>query len=565
MWFNVNRTTYNNLIFPILDQFMITNAKTLTLGETIEVDLLIIGAGPAGITIAKQFAGTSVRVIVLESGGESYDYAAQDLNRGVITGIHAEPLDASRLRLLGGTSNHWAGWCRPFEKEDFEAREDWPESGWPISKADLNPYYDGATELCQLPRKSFDDLDYWKSQSGGKLLDKLNLNDKRLLTSIFQISPPTRFGETYRQDLEQAKNIRVILNATVLELLQSNDSSAQSSIKKLSGARASTLEGKQFIVNAHSIVMAVGGVETSRLLLLSNKIHPDGAGNENDLVGRYFMDHPWLRSIGYLRFSKPNTYWPLYFDQTKVSNTRIFGTLTPSPELKSAKHIGGFRLWLQPSKTSSLGIDSARSIIQGLQHGQLTDDLGEHIANMYSDADTIADAAYKTLFQVRKSPFAHKPIPSDPYLGAFIDLNTEQQPNPDSRLTLDTTLDSFGQRSIKLDWRLTDTDWKTATTALNVAAQEFGRINAGRVHNPLEGDKPNWPHLITSSYHHMGGARMANNPKRGVVDADCRVHSIDNLYIAGSAVFPTSGYANPTLTIVALSLKLAAHLRGVLA
>ena len=543
---------------------MITNAKTLTPGETIETDLLIIGAGPAGITIAKQFAGTSIRVIILESGGESYDYAAQDLNRGVITGTHAEPLDASRLRLLGGTSNHWAGWCRPFEKEDFESREDWPESGWPISRDELNPYYDGATELCQLARKSFDDFEYWKSQPGGKQLDKLNLNDSRLLTSIFQISPPTRFGDTYRQDLEQAKNIRVILNATVLELLKSDDSAIQSSIKKLSGARASTLDGKQFIVKAHSIVMAVGGVETSRLLLLSNKVHPNGVGNENDLVGRYFMDHPWLRSISYLRFNKPGTYWPLYFDKTKVSNTRIFGTLTPSPELKRTKHIGGFRLWLQPSKVSSAGIDSARTIVNDLKQGHLTDHFGEHIANLYADADTLADAAYKTLFQVRKSPFAHKTLASDPYLGAFIDLNIEQQPNPDSRLTLDTTLDSFGQRSIKLDWRLTDTDWNTATTALNVAAQEFGRINAGRVHIPLQGDKPNWPQLITSSNHHMGGARMANDPKRGVVNADCRVHSVDNLYIAGSAVFPTSGYANPTLTIVALSLKLAAHLRGVL-
>jgi len=543
---------------------MIINAKTLSANEIIETDLLIIGAGPAGIAIGKQFAGTSVRVIILESGEESYNYTAQDLNRGVITGTPAEPLDASRLRLLGGTSNHWAGWCRPLEKEDFESREDWPESGWPISREELNQYYQGAVELCQLAGNVFDDLEYWKSQFGGKKLNKLNLNDSRLLTSIFQISPPTRFGDTYRQDLEQAKNIRLILNATVLELLKSEDSTVQSSIKKLSGVRVSTLEGKQFTVNAHSTVMAVGGVETSRLLLLSKNINPHGAGNENDVVGRYFMDHPWLRSISYLRFNKPNTYWPLYFDKTKILNTRIFGTLTPSPELKRSKHIGGFRLWLQPSKASSAGNDSARTIFKDLKQGQISDDLSEHIANIYADVDILADAAYKTIFQVRNSPFAHKPLINDPYLGAFIDLNIEQQPNPNSRLTLDSTTDMFGQRNIKLDWLLTDTDWKTATTALNVAAQEFGRINAGRVHIPLEGETPNWPQLITSSNHHMGGARMSDDPLRGVVNKNCRVHTIDNLYIAGSAVFPTSGYANPTLTIVALSLKLATHLRGVL-
>jgi len=545
---------------------MIYDARSLEPGQIFETDLLIIGAGPAGITIAQKFAGTSIRVTLLESGGDGYNYDAQDLNRGAITGIHAEPLDASRLRLFGGTSNHWAGWCRPFEREDFEVREDWPESGWPISLDDLKPFYDKATKICQLASKNFDDLDFWQSQPGGSHLNKLNTNNTRLLSAIFQISPPTRFGETYRKDLEQAKNITVLLNATALELLKSNDSSINSSIKKISGALVSTLDNKQFTVNARATVTAVGGVETSRLLLLSNKVHPQGAGNEYDLVGRYFMDHPWLPSISNLRFQQAGTNWPLYFDKTKVANTRVFGTLTPAPELKKSKKIGGFRLWLQPTRTSTAGLDSARTIIRSLKQGQLADDLGDHIANLYADADIITDAAYKTLFQVRDSPFAHKSIPSDPYLGAFIDLNIEQRPNSESRLTLDSPLDAFGQRQIKLDWRLHDTDWHTAKTALNTVAQEFGRINAGRVHIPseFESNEPNWPPLITSSNHHMGGARMALDPKQGVVNSDCRVHSIENLYVAGSAVFPTSGYANPTLTIVALSLKLADHLYKVL-
>lgn len=543
---------------------MIIDASTLDLSLPLETDLLIIGSGPAGITIAKKFAGSSIRVTVLESGGASYNYDAQDLNQGIITGIPAEPLDASRLRLFGGTSNHWAGWCRPLEIEDFEKRDDWPESGWPISFNDLKQYYDDATTVCQLPRKSFDDLAYWKSQPGGSHLNKLSLNESRLLTSIFQISPPTRFGETYQQELEQASNIRVILNATVLELLKSDESAINTSTKKLSGVRATTPDNLQFTVNARIIIMAVGGIETSRLLLLSTNVHPHGAGNENDLVGRYFMDHPWLRSISYLRFNKPNTNWPLYFDKTKVANTRIFGTLTPSPALKQTTHIGGFRLWLQPSTISTAGVDSAHTIINNLKRGDIPNNLANHITNIYDDAGSLADVAYKSIFKSRKSPFEQTPKPNAPYLGAFIDLNIEQRPNPDSRLLLDTSVDTLGQRSIKLDWRLTETDWLTATTALNTAAQEFGRINAGRVHISLEGNTQNWPPLITSSNHHMGGARMASDPKKGVVDKNCRVHSIENLYVAGSAVFPTSGYANPTLTIVALSLKLADHIQKVL-
>ena len=543
---------------------MITDAKTLDSNQILETDLLIIGSGPAGITIARKFAGTSIRVIIMESGGESRNSAVQDLYRGTITGIPAVPLDESRLRLFGGTSNAWAGWCRPLEREDFETRVDWPESGWPISLDDLSTYYDKATELCQLGSKTFDDLDYWKSQAGGSHLNKLNFNDTRLLTAIFQISPPTRFAKTYRQDLEKAPNINVLLNATALELLKADDSSIDLSMKKISGVQAGTLDGKKFSIKARTTVMAMGGVETSRLLLLSDKLHPQGAGNEKDLVGRYFMDHPWMRAISYLKFQKSGINWPLYFERTKVKNSVIFATLTPSEELKQMNQIGGFRLWLQPSRVSTAGVESARIIIKKLKQGELTDNLGEHIANLYTDIDQVADATYKTLFEVSKSPFGREMKAEDPYLGAFIDLNIEQRPNPDSRLTLDTSLDALGQRRIKLDWRLDETDWRTATTALNTAAQEFGRMGIGRVHTPLQGSKANWPPLITSSNHHLGGARMASDPKWGVVNADCRVHSIENLYVAGSAVFPTGGYANPTLTIVALSLKLADHLRGVL-
>jgi choline dehydrogenase-like flavoprotein len=265
-----------------------------------------------------------------------------------------------------------------------------------------------------------------------------------------------------------------------------------------------------------------------------------------------------------LRFQNDDTKWPLYFDQTKLGKSKIFGTLSPAPTLKDTRQIGGFRLWLHPSTVSTVGIDSARTIIDKLKDGELADNLGDHIANLFADSGQLADVAYKTLFNEKESPFGPDVDEDAPVIGASIDLNFEQHPNPDSRLTLDTSVDALGQRRIKLDWRLDDTDWKTATTALQTVAQELGRSNIGRVRVKLNGDKPDWPSLMSGSFHHMGGARMSSDPSKGVVNADCRVHSIDNLYVAGSAVFPTCGYANPTLTIVALSLKLADHLHGVL-
>lgn len=543
---------------------MITDAKNLGQNQTIETDLLIVGSGPAGITIARKFIGTSIRVTVLESGGETYDADVQSLYRGTITGTPAAPLEIARLRYFGGASNHWAGWCRPFEREDFEVKKGWPESGWPISYDDLSPYYDAATEVCQLGSTIFDNIEHWQSQPGGSHLSKLNLDEQRLLTSIFQVGPPTRFAQAYRQDLENAPNINVILNATALEVLKSDESSIHDPIKAITGVRASTMDKKQFTINARATVIAVGGVETSRLLLLSESVFPQGAGNENDMVGRYFMDHPWISSAAYLRFQNTDTNWPLYFDQTKVAQSKIFGTLSPAPELKNTYQIGGFRLWLHPSTVSTAGVDSARTIINELKQGELADNLGDHIANLFADSGQLANVAYKSIFNVKESPFGSDANANAPVIGANIDLNFEQHPNPDSRLTLDTAVDALGQRRIKLDWRLDETDWQTAITALQTVAQEFGRSNIGRVRVKLDGDKPDWPSLMSGSFHHMGGARMSSDPSKGVVNANCRVHSTDNLYIAGSAVFPTCGFANPTLTIVALSLKLADHLHGVL-
>ncbi|WP_412971985.1 GMC oxidoreductase [Glaciecola sp. MF2-115] len=543
---------------------MITDAKSLIGNEDIETDLLIIGSGPAGITIARKFIGSSIRVTVLESGGETYNADTQSLYRGTITGTPSAPLDISRLRYFGGTSNHWAGWCRPFEREDFEQRKGWPESGWPITLDDLSPYYDAATKVCQLGSNVFDNIAYWKSQAGGEQLSALDVNENRLFTSIFQVSPPTRFAQVYRKDLQNAANINLILNATALEVLKSDDSSIHDKVKKITGVRASTLDKRQFRINAKATVIAVGGVETSRLLLLSDKVFPQGAGNENDMVGRYFMDHPWITSAAYVRFQNADTKLPLYFDQTKVAKSKIFGTLSPSPKLKEAHQIGGFRLWLRPSTVSTAGIDSARTIIDKLKEGELADNLGDHISNLFADSGQLADVAYKSIFNEKESPFGSEQDADAPVIGASIDLNFEQHPNPDSRLTLDTTVDALGQRRIKLDWRLDDTDWHTATKALQTVAQELGRSNIGRVRVKLIGDKAEWPSLMSGSFHHMGGARMSSDPKKGVVDADCRVHSVENLYVAGSAVFPTCGFANPTLTIVALSLKLADHLHGAL-
>jgi choline dehydrogenase-like flavoprotein len=533
--------------------------------SALAADIVIIGGGAAGITLARHFAGRhSKQVILLESGGVSLDASVQELYSGTLAGVRADPpLDASRLRLWGGTTNHWMGWCRPLEASDFERRRDWPESGWPISRRDVEPYYRQAADICQLGTVEFESAEFWRNKPGGRKVSLLPLDPNRLQTAIFQVSPPVRFGTAYGRELGRADNVRVVLHCNVMELLPAEGHHPDQAIKRLKSVRVQSPAGKSFTVSARAFVVAAGGIESARLLLLSDRVHPNGAGNEHDLVGRYFMDHPWLNANCYVRFSQPHIDLSFYFDQMKLAGARLFGTVVPTAALCEKEGIGKFRLWLNRATGSDAGVNSAHEVAHSLKQGKLPTNFLAHLGSMISDIDVLADAAYKTVFRTNKGWLsADKSAPSS---GAWVDLNFEQRPNPSSRVQLGNDRDRLGQRRVLVTWALSDTDRRTAMRALEIAAQEFGRIGLGRARIDFDlAHDASWPSNMISSCHHSGTTRMSDTPTSGVVNADSRVHSVDNLYVAGSAVFPTTGYANPTLTIVALAARLADHLDRVL-
>lgn len=542
---------------------MFLSANDIETGSKLEADIVIVGAGAAGITIARQFANTPKSVLVLESGADHLDEPTQALYQGSLTGIQAgPPLDASRLRFFGGTTNHWTGWCRPLEPSDFEHRPDWPESGWPISRSDLDPWYREAAEICDLGPVNFDDPAFWRRMPGGNRISALPLDRRRFKTAIFRVSARPRFAEAYRPELQSARNVHVVENANVMEFLPGPGHAAGQARKHVGRAKVRTLSGKTFTASGKVFIVAAGGIETARLLLLSQAMHPNGAGNEHDLVGRYFMDHVWLNANCYLHFSRPNVDLPFYFEQMEIADAPVFGKVASTRELCLKEQIGGFGLWLTPSGGSVAGIESAHALSESLAHGRLPDHFLTHLGNMLADIDVLADATYKTVFHTNKGWLSANK--AAPVTGAWIDLNFEQRPSLTSRVQLSAERDALGQRRVAVNWDLGETDRRTATRALELAAQEFGRIGLGRCRIDL--DLANgWPSNLISSCHHSGTARMSDNPATGVVDRDCRVHSADNLYVAGSAVFPTAGYANPTFTIVALALRLADHLKKVIA
>ena len=335
-------------------------------------------------------------------------------------------------------------------------------------------------------------------------------------------------------------------------------------IKSVRGARVRSYEGKTFSVRAQATVVCTGGIETARLLLLSDQLHASGAGNEHDNVGRYFMDHPWIAAAGYLRFSKPGVDWPLYFEQPRNDAVNFFGTIAPAPEFLIDKAVGGFRIVLQPSRHQAHGVESAHAIVDGLKKGEIAEDFGDHLFAMASNFDQLVDVAYKNIFKTRESLFQRTAQTDGDYVGAYLDLNLEQRPNRESRVFLEDERDAFGQRKIAVDWRLGQQEWRTAHMSMRAIAEEFGRLGLGRTRIYLSGDEdsdPEWPDTMSGSRHHIGATRMSSDPRDGVVDTNCRIHSIDNVYVASSSVFTTSGFANPTFTIIALALRLADHLK----
>ena len=524
---------------------MFIDARTLSDGDLIEADLAVVGAGPAGIALAQEFIGRGLRVCLLESGGFEWDEDTQALYEGDVLGLDYAPLDAARLRYFGGTSNHWTGQCRPFEPIDFEARSWVPYSGWPFGRAVLDPYYVRAHALCELGAYTYD-WPHWQTVTGETAFP---FGDDGFRTTVYQFSPPTEFGPAYRPAFEQATDVTVYLHANALEVETDDQASTVVAL------RCASLDGPTFRVSARRFVLAMGGIETPRLLLLSNAVRPDGLGNGEGLVGRFFMEHPEFDS-GVLRVADRSRPVTLYSRPTERGDDRLVGAIVPTEETLRSAQLQNFALRIDPWYRDPPGVVALQQLQEEVSAGRLPSRLVGRIGDVVHDLDILVDVAYKRMANEprglinRQAPIDHLRLLN------FI----EPSPNPDSRVTLTDQRDAFGQRRVALDWRLNLRDLTSIRRGQELLGRALGSSGVGRLKMELDPDDAVWPDSLYWGYHHMGTTRMHSDPRQGVVDADARVHGIDNLYIAGSAIFPTYSYVNPTLTIVALALKLADHL-----
>lgn len=550
---------------------MIIDARSLPQDATIESDVCIVGAGPAGIVIAREFVDTDLRVCLLESGGLRMDVEATALADGDVTGVRYAPLDHSRGRGFGGTSNLWdieigpgspGARMVPVEQMDLEAREWVPHSGWPFEMDELAPYLEWAHTAARLGPYAYEAGPWTDGED-----PYAPLYGEPFRGVVFRLGSATLFTQAYREEIKRADRIRLYTHATVTEFETSRSG------EEVIRAHVATLVGNTFAVAAATFVLAAGGIDNPRLLLVSNKVHPHGIGNEHDLVGRFFMEHPHLR-VGFIVPADPSVLerFPVQTIQRLhgVPVERwlaLRGSVMRREELLSCAVRFTPTEWrrrlrrLLVHRPVTPAVTSLKTLGSALRKGKVPDHVTAHLGNVIRGLDEIAASGSARLrwllSEAARRRTGNGGLEGSAMLG--IDVMSEQAPNPDSRITLSDRLDLLGVPLASQHWVLTPLDLRTVIRVQELVGEEAERAGLGRAYPKIEGGR--WPRDLHGGYHHMGTTRMNPDPRYGVVDENCRVHGVANLFVAGSSVFPTSGFANPTLTIMALALRLARHLK----
>lgn len=548
---------------------MLLDANTLPREEILETDVCIIGAGPAGITLTKEFIGQDFRVTLLESGGLEPDKETQSLCDG-ITGDNSQFVPYHlRNRQFGGTANLWGIEIgnnqlgvryAPFDEIDFEKRDWLPYSGWPFNKTDLETFYQRAHKVCQLGAFNYDATTWKEPQS-----PQLTFPGEQVITTMFQFGSREIFRDKYKEEINHAANITTYVNANVVDIETNQTAQVASRVKVI------TLKGNKFWVKAKIFILATGGIENARLLLLSNQSQKTGLGNQNDLVGRFFMDH-YQVYCGMLIPANPQIFNQVaLYDIHRVDDIPVVGKLSLNPELMHRKQLLNTATYLIPRhKTYYLrerAINSYQVLLASLRRGQMPQQNSKHIKNLIAGLKHVANAVHRRLI-VRK-PFFYAHIATSSWSEvsnkerefAMFEIQhlIEQAPDPNNRVILSQEQDQLGCRKVQVDCFLRDIDLSSVRRTQEIFKEEFARSGLGE----LQIESEDLPNILSPSggSHHMGTTRMHADPKQGVVDPNCKVHGISNLFIAGSSVFPTGSYTTPTLTIIALSIRLADHIK----
>lgn len=468
-------------------------------------DVCIAGAGPAGIVLALELAQARPdwHIVLCEAGGpDNASDAELDIYKVALGEKSYSVLDFSRRRRLGGTSIHWGGWSKPLDATDYEDNPAWDVPAWPVSQAEVEKYMARALHWTEINNPQFDLLQI-RSDYKAHLLPLRD--DGPIGEQMFRFSPPTRFGARYYDQIKKQENLTCLLHANLTRLQRSGE--------RISQAEVRPLNGDPSVITATQFVLAMGGMESTRHLLnLRDEAAADGEGIYSSHLGRYFADHYGARpgqvlapeGLKYHRFSQnDDVLMPvLTFSAEQIRQNRQHNTCI-------------------------------------MLHAQSGDD---SVLNEYGGQKG---------FGFLSGSYWH-------YRAQII---VEPRPNPQSQLRLTNERCALGLRRMQLDWHPHPDDFDSAYQLYRTLGDELNLSGLGRCQTSQK-NTADYLAQVTGACHHLGTTRMAAQAEDGVVDPNLKVFGSDNLYVASSSVFPRYGYSNPTLTIVALSVRLAQHLAG---
>lgn len=537
---------------------MFIDAREVDEGSVLRSTVCVVGAGVAGITLALEFERHGIDTLLLESGGHEPDDETRDLNRGENVGLNFAWADGARSRYLGGSSNCWGGWCGPLREHEMAARDWVPESGWPFDRRTLDPYYERAHKVLNLGPFNYD-LQDWVSKINRSDVRRIPLPTGRVHDILSQFSLPSRLGEHYRKDLEAARHVKTCLHANVVDVETDADG------QNVQRVHVKTLAGRRFTVVARQFVLACGGIENARMLLISNKVHKTGLGNAHDLVGRYFADHPRVH-VGSVHFNpewKKNKLYDIkfHFLNRAVSHggTFVSSQFSLNPDVQRREGLLNAQLWFS-SQFPGDGSDESEAVIR-MKHR-----LDRKTQPEYT---FLGDMALLMRHPLNTAGFVLARLLQSERLIRRIKMTviSEPAPNRDSRVTLSDQRDALGLPRVRMDWRIGDQVKRTIDRSLEIFGEELKAGGVGTLDLPPKIEGGEWPYTRGTptdnlgTWHHMSTTKMNDSPRHGVVDRNARVHGVSNLYMAGSSIFPTCGANFPSISICALSLKLADHLR----
>ena len=513
---------------------MIDDLGRLTDGADLETDLCVVGAGAAGIALAREFLDSGARVIVLESGGLRRSRSADRLNEGESSGIDATSLTEGRERVLGGATALWAGQCLPAEPNSFESRDWVPHSGWPFDERELEPFYRRAEALFQIEGEVYDER-VWDSFG----VERPAIDPARFVHRFTVWCPQPHLGRLYRKELAASRNVRVLLNATATRVLATGD--------RFEAVAARGPEGQTVRVRARACVVAGGAIENARLLLAS--------GLGNDVVGRFFQDHP-NGHCAVVASPDPARLQELY-GLLYRRRIRYLPRLVLTPEAQRTERVLSCAAYPVFHFGEESAIEASRRVYRALRGGRRPQALGRELGLMARGAPRLAPVAYRRVVH-RRAPRVRPEL-------VTLQTHAEQAPNPDSRVTLSERRDRFGEPLPRVDWRLSELDRRTAEVMVESVAAEFRRLGLGEVRAEPWLAGPDWNGHLRDAFHHIGTTRMGTDPASSATDRDGQVHGVAGLFAAGSSVFPAASYVNPTLGLAALAIRLGDHLKSTLA